>query len=48
VVVGNKFAILEIEAYFEGREKDFFEDKKNTMLKRAVERDLEINRRSSN
>ena len=37
-----KFAILEIEGYFEGKEKDFFEYKKNTMLKRAVERGLEI------
>lgn len=37
-----KFAISEIESYFEGKEKNFFEYKKNTMLKRAVERDLEI------
>ncbi len=37
-----KFAISEIESYFEGTEKNFFEYKQNIMLKRAVERDLEI------
>jgi len=37
-----KYAIAEIESYFDGKNKDFFEYKKNTMLKRAVERDLEI------
>lgn len=37
-----KFAIEEIEGYFEGRKMDFFEYQKNLMLKRAVERDLEI------
>ena len=37
-----KFALIEIESYFEGKEKNFFEYKKNIMLKRAVERDLEI------
>jgi uncharacterized protein with HEPN domain len=36
------FAIEEIESYFENTEKVFFEYQKNTMLKRAVERDLEI------
>ncbi|MFC2110554.1 DUF86 domain-containing protein [Bacteroidota bacterium] len=36
------FALDEIESYFEGKEKDFFEYRKNTMLKRAIERDLEI------
>lgn len=37
-----KFAIAEIDSYFETTEKLFAEYKKNTMLKRAVERDLEI------
>ncbi len=37
-----KFAIAEIDAYFDQREKNFFEYRKNTMLKRAIERDLEI------
>lgn len=37
-----RFAISEIESYFDGKEKDFFEYQKNIMLKRAVERDLEI------
>lgn len=37
-----RFAISEIESYFGEKEKDFFEYQKNTMLKRAVERDLEI------
>jgi uncharacterized protein with HEPN domain len=35
-------AIEEIENYFEGKEKNFFDYRNNTMLKRAVERDLEI------
>lgn len=37
-----KLAIEEIDQYFESTEKDFYEYRKNTMLKRAVERDLEI------
>jgi len=37
-----KLAINEIESYFEGKEKKFFDYKSNTMLKRAVEKDLEI------
>jgi uncharacterized protein with HEPN domain len=37
-----KFAIEEIDSYFDNKEKNFFEYKKNVMLKRAVERDLEI------
>jgi uncharacterized protein with HEPN domain len=37
-----KQAIFEIESYFEGEKRDFFEYRKNIMLKRAVERDLEI------
>ncbi len=37
-----KLSIEEIELYFEGKEFNFFEYRKNTMLKRAVERDLEI------
>lgn len=37
-----KLAVEEIELYFENEDKNFFEYKKNTMLKRAVERDLEI------
>jgi len=36
------FALNEIESYFEGEEKNFFVYKENVMLKRAVERDLEI------
>ncbi|MEN3322680.1 HepT-like ribonuclease domain-containing protein [Mariniflexile soesokkakense] len=36
------FAIKEIDSYFEGVEKDFSAYSKNTMLKRAIERDLEI------
>lgn len=32
-----RFAISEIESYFDGKEKDFFEYQKNIMLKRAVE-----------
>lgn len=35
-------AIIEIEKYFEGKEKNFFEYQQNTMLKRAIERNLEI------
>jgi uncharacterized protein with HEPN domain len=35
-------AISEIDTYFTTTEKNFFEYKQNTMLKRAVERDLEI------
>lgn len=37
-----KLAIEEIDSYFESSEMDFFAYKKNLMLKRAVERDLEI------
>ncbi len=37
-----KIAITEIESYFENSEKDFFKYRENLMLKRAVERDLEI------
>ena len=37
-----KIAIKEIDSYFEGSEMDFFKYKENLMLKRAVERDLEI------
>ena len=37
-----KFAIAEIDSYFVTSEKLFVKYKKNTMLKRAVERDLEI------
>jgi len=37
-----KIAITEIESYFENSEMDFFKYKENLMLKRAVERDLEI------
>ena len=36
------FALIEIESYFEGKDKNFFVYKKNVILKRAVERDLEI------
>jgi len=36
------FAIEEIESYFENREKIFTKFKQNMMLKRAVERNLEI------
>jgi uncharacterized protein with HEPN domain len=35
-------AIDEIEAFFQERGKDFFEYRKNPMLKKAVERNLEI------
>jgi uncharacterized protein with HEPN domain len=37
-----KMAIDEINSYFEKEEKDFFAYRQNLMLKRAVERDLEI------
>jgi uncharacterized protein with HEPN domain len=37
-----KLAMQEIELYFENNDKSFPEYQKNTMLKRAVERDLEI------
>jgi uncharacterized protein with HEPN domain len=37
-----KIAIAEIDSYFEKKEKDFFQYKDDLMLKRAVERDLEI------
>lgn len=37
-----KLAIDEIDSYFENSEKDFFKYQENLMLKRAVERDLEI------
>lgn len=37
-----KLAIDEIDGYFETHEKDFFKYRGNTILKRAIERDLEI------
>ena len=37
-----EFAISEIDSYFINKPKDFNVYKQNTMLKRAVERDLEI------
>ena len=37
-----KIAIDEIDGYFENQEKDFIQYQKNVMLKRAIERDLEI------
>lgn len=37
-----KFAVAEIDSYFETTEKTFDEYRKNVMLKRAIERDLEI------
>jgi uncharacterized protein with HEPN domain len=37
-----KFSIDEIESFFEGQSKDFFLYKQNLILKRAVERNLEI------
>lgn len=37
-----KLAIEEIDSYFENSEIDFFTYRKNIMLKRTVERDLEI------
>lgn len=36
------FALDEIELFFDGKEKNFFEYQKNIMLKRAIERNLEI------
>ena len=36
------FALIEIESYFEGKDKNFFTYRENIMLKRAIERDLEI------
>lgn len=36
------FSIEEIESYFPSEEKNFFDYKKNSMRKRAVERHLEI------
>ena len=35
-------AILEIESFMDGRAKNFFEYQKDLLLKRAVERELEI------
>lgn len=37
-----KIAIDEIESFFQDQEKDFNTYRKNLMLKRAIERDLEI------
>ena len=37
-----KISIDEIDAFFENKEKNFFEYRTNVMLKRAVERNLEI------
>ncbi len=37
-----KFAIAEIDSYFDQRKKNFFEYRKNIMLKRAIERNFEI------
>ncbi len=37
-----KLSIEEINSFFANQKLDFFEYKKNTMLKRAVERNLEI------
>lgn len=37
-----KMAVEEIESFFEGANYDFYEYRKNIMLKRAVERNLEI------
>ena len=37
-----KFSIDEIESFFDGEPKDFFQYKQNLILKRAVERNLEI------
>ena len=36
------FALNEIDSYFENKDKNFLEYRENTMLKRAIERDLEI------
>lgn len=38
----TKIAIDEIDGYFQDREKNFFQYRENTMLKRAIERNLEI------
>lgn len=37
-----KISIDEIDGYFEGTDKNFFEYRDNIMLKRAIERNLEI------
>jgi len=37
-----KMAIDEIDSYFVNDQKDFFKYRKNVMLKRAIERNLEI------
>ncbi len=37
-----KLSIEEINSFFEGKKLNFFEYRKNIMLKRAVERNLEI------
>jgi len=37
-----KLSIDEIESFFDDTPKDFFEYKKNIILKRAIERNLEI------
>jgi uncharacterized protein with HEPN domain len=37
-----RIAIDEIDSYFQNIEKDFFQFQKNQMLKRAIERNLEI------
>lgn len=37
-----KFSIDEIEGYFANRKRDFLQYRENPMLKRAVERNLEI------
>jgi uncharacterized protein with HEPN domain len=37
-----RFCIEEIDSFFINQEKDFFKYKNNTMLKRAIERNLEI------
>ena len=42
MVVYIKMAIDEIDGYFINEPKDFFKYRDNLMLKRAVERDLEI------
>ena len=42
MVVWYKMSIDEINSYFEKEEKDFFKYRNNLMLKRAVERNIEI------
>ena len=37
-----KLAIEEIDGYFDGKQRDFSEYTRNIMLKRAIERNLEI------